>query len=54
MTKRKSYSVIYITVLSQHDLWSMPLYGGEGVYPIADACDYALLLWYDFGRLMTT
>ena len=32
---------VHSTFSTDAFLWSMPLYGGEGVYPIADACDYA-------------
>ena len=32
---------VHSTFSTDAFLWSMPIYGGEGVYPIADACDYA-------------
>ncbi|MED5367990.1 MAG: DUF3604 domain-containing protein, partial [Pseudomonadota bacterium] len=32
---------VHSTFSTDAFLWSMPLYGGEGVYPIAAACDYA-------------
>lgn len=32
---------VHTTFSTDAFLWSLPIYGGDGIYPLADACDYA-------------
>ncbi|HAT08949.1 MAG TPA: hypothetical protein DCS39_06820, partial [Rhodobiaceae bacterium] len=32
---------VHTTFSTDAFLWSLPIYGGEGAHPLADACDYA-------------
>jgi hypothetical protein len=32
---------VHTTYSTDAFIWSLPIFGGEGVYPLADACDFA-------------